>query len=371
MLRSSARIVFFAARLFWTCDAQLLGFEASVFSKEECNKIIALFRQMELEQDERANPLLPLMQGEFSVSRSNRYDDGSLHAEVEQFILPRLLQSHELNQTFTARTPPGTTASAKSLARYIDFTLLHEFLPGGHFDWHVDTKPNDERGRTVNLNIMLSPSSAFAGGELQVGEESLAPQQGDAYIYPAATPHRVRPLHSGARHTLVVALTERHQAEAMGPEAYALRRAEYWGAVEANFQRLTTGALSHEQKVHILFGEHLEALGRTDEAKAAFCQAYRVPSSNSEDPTAQSAQSFAASFFSSGVEALGMKEVGDFGGAGTQPDLQLAQNYLAMAACVDPDHPEASEALAVVREALRLAQQHDSEDLSDLTHDRG
>ena len=159
----------------------------------------------------------------------------------------------------------------------------------------------------------------------------------------------------------------------MGPEAYALRRAEYWAAAEANFRRLTTGALSLEQKVHILFGEHLEAQGRTDEAKAAFCQAYRVPNSESEDPTAQSAQVFAASFFASGVEALGMNAVseGDSSGAGTKPDLHLAQNYLAMAACVDPDHPEASEALAVVRDALRLAKQEQQTTRSEAGGDAG
>ena len=36
------------------------------------------------------------------------------------------------------------------------------------------------------------------------------------------------------------------------------------------------------------------------------------------------------------------------------PDLDLAENYLQMAACVHPEHPEALDALAVVRDAKSI-----------------
>ena len=45
----------------------------------------------------------------------------------------------------------------------------------------------------------------------------------------------------------------------------------------------------------------------------------------------------------------------------SKPDLDLAENYLAMAACADPEHAEAAEALAVVREAKRLRDEAQSQ----------
>ena len=217
------------------------------------------------------------------------------------------------------------------------------------FDWHVDSKPGDRTGRTLNLNVMLSSSdSDFVGGELQVGEEVLAPRQGDAYLYPAAMPHRVGPLASGTRHTLVIALTERHIQPSLEPAAYAERRRAHWERMGEGFERVLSGNLSQTAKVHILHGEHLEAQGRAAEAQAAFCKSYRTFGE-------AASREHAAEFFASGVEALGM-------GGGTQgeaktPDLALAESYLAMAACVHPEHPEAKEALRVVLDAKRMREE--------------
>ena len=99
--------------------------------------------------------------------------------------------------------------------------------------------------------------------------------------------------------------------------------------------------------MHILHGEHLEALGRGADAREAFCKSYRAAA---EPPT------YAAEFYASGVTALGMRNAADVVDAsgGAPPDLPLAESYLAMAACVDPSHPEASQALQVVRDALNI-----------------
>ena len=50
--------------------------------------------------------------------------------------------------------------------------------------------------------------------------------------------------------------------------------------------------------------------------------------------------------------AEGREEQQQPGEAG--PNLQLAEGFLAMAACVDPSHEDAGDALGVVREALRI-----------------
>ena len=68
-------------------------------------------------------------------------------------------------------------------------TLLHEFDEAhDRFDWHVDTKPNDGKARTTNLNVMLSePRVDFGGGALQV-----QPHNVPSACAPA-TRHRTRP----------------------------------------------------------------------------------------------------------------------------------------------------------------------------------
>lgn len=49
-------------------------------------------------------------------------------------------------------------STLQTFSKNIEFVLLHEFQgdKGDFFDWHIDTKPGDGTGRTVNINVMLS-----------------------------------------------------------------------------------------------------------------------------------------------------------------------------------------------------------------------
>lgn len=127
-------------------------------------------------------------------------------------------------------------------ALQVDFVLMHEFKGADFFDWHVDTKPGDGTGRTVNVNVMLSnaalgqqpgqQTAGYVGGGLRVGECDLQPQKGDLYWYPANYPHKVEDVESGTRHTLVMAVKTSDAARAAS---------DYWERGLANFARLTTG----------------------------------------------------------------------------------------------------------------------------------
>jgi hypothetical protein len=366
-----ARSVLAVLTMAAQASAQLLMLQRNAFSTAECEDIVRAFEMMDQEQDNRQNPLLPGMTGSFDVSRANRYATATMNDAVRS-IIARLLSSASLNQTFSEHTPPGATASASIFQEMIDFTLLHEFRADTHtkgFDWHVDSKPGDRTGRTLNVNVMLSaPGQDFDGGELQVGESVVAPSLGDAYVYPAALPHRVSPLERGVRHTLVIALTERHTnadsvdatgGVAIGSAAYSQRRRAYWQGIDAFFERVLKGSLRYEPKVHILHGEHLEAKGESAEAQAAYCKAYRATGTeqmaDDGSTTSDAAARHAADFFHKGEAALGMTG-GSPKGSSTVPNLDLAENYLRMAACVHPEHPEAAAALSVVLEAKRLRQ---------------
>ena len=331
--------------------AQLISLLPNAFSRNECEEIVNLFQSFKAEKDVRSNPLLPLMEGSpFRVARVNRFDDGTdPHSirKLHEAVLVRVrsaLRDHVLVDQLE-------TVDAFSSA--VAFTLLHEFVAEqhDHFDWHIDTKPGDGTGRTMNINVMLSAGDAYEGGELQVGNTTLKPQQGSIYVYPAALPHRVTRLQRGRRYTLILALATRDMSAAAGGVEGGVasdRNADYWHDYwrvrEAAFGELlaeTTGSLADEPKVHILHGEVLEAAGREDEAQQAFCRSYRALSDGG--------LRLSGKFYESGVEALQAEG----------RDLKRAERFLAMAACIDKNHGEAVAAVEVVREALAIVRRRD------------
>lgn len=328
---------------------------AAAFTPSECADLVLAFDDMEREVDRRSIELLPSMEAdEFGVNRVNRFDAGRALMRAGKFDLvhQRLLElgawplllpnaTHTLAEYGAMARRSGVGGAVASL---VDFHLLHEFEPGGHFDWHVDTKPRDGTSRTVNVNVLLSaPGVDYEGGELQVGADAVVASQGDMYVYGAATPHRVSPLTRGRRFTLVIALTEARHEESLGGASSrdtVERRAAYWAQAEANLAALADGPLAAEPKVHILRGEHLEAAGRADEAKRSFCASYRAT------PTAAE---FAAEFVQKGTAELQLD-------GSRRPDLRLAESYLSMALCIAPANSDAADALKVVRDALRLVE---------------
>uniref|UniRef100_A0A6S9TE07 Prolyl 4-hydroxylase alpha subunit Fe(2+) 2OG dioxygenase domain-containing protein n=1 Tax=Chrysotila carterae TaxID=13221 RepID=A0A6S9TE07_CHRCT len=246
-------------------------------------------------------------------------------------------------------------ASASEFHASVEFTLMHEFRPSfDRFDWHVDTKPNDGKWRTFNVNIMLSAASDYTGGQLQVGGRNISAQQGDLYLYPASAPHAVHTVASGVRRTLVLALADPVYAASAryvrgGGGGGGMRRADnvgsfgssaafwrrYWSSTELRFDALAFGPLAAEPKLHLLRGEFLEASGRGDDARGAFCLSYRARPAD--------AANYAQLFLRDGVEALGESET-------PRPQrLAVARAYLQMADCIEPNR-EVQEAIAAIVE---------------------
>ena len=85
------------------------------------------------------------------------------------------------------------------------------------YTWHVDngtpvTRPRFSDGtlleRKLSCSLILSDPDEYEGGELQFHYskaffKSLKPEKGTAVIFPAWLPHRVRPVKSGKRISLV------------------------------------------------------------------------------------------------------------------------------------------------------------------------
>lgn len=80
--------------------------------------------------------------------------------------------------------------------------------PGHYYDWHIDQgQGNAAARRKLTLSVQLSPPDDYEGGELELnadGHPFQAPrEQGTAAVFASTTLHRVAPVTSGLRHSLV------------------------------------------------------------------------------------------------------------------------------------------------------------------------
>jgi PKHD-type hydroxylase len=80
----------------------------------------------------------------------------------------------------------------------------------GHYDWHTDASVHDRNPpRKLSMVLMLSDSSEYQGGQLQVKPLSdnfmtLDQAKGRAWFFPSYVLHRVTPVTRGTRKTIVL-----------------------------------------------------------------------------------------------------------------------------------------------------------------------
>ena len=83
-----------------------------------------------------------------------------------------------------------------------------------HYGWHIDTHPQETNKliRKISCTINLNDPSEYEGGELDLDLykpgfdprwESMTKEEGNAIFFNSSTWHRVRPITSGTRKSLV------------------------------------------------------------------------------------------------------------------------------------------------------------------------
>lgn len=85
------------------------------------------------------------------------------------------------------------------------------YKPNGHYNWHIDSHSHYlEVDRKISATIVLSDPSEYEGGEFEIilnGQVEtphvLKPKIGDVIFFASWLPHRVRPVISGVRKSLV------------------------------------------------------------------------------------------------------------------------------------------------------------------------
>jgi PKHD-type hydroxylase len=79
---------------------------------------------------------------------------------------------------------------------------------GGHYDWHLDIGPGSISHRKISVVIQLSEPNEYEGGDLQImtGSEyvTIPKGKGNVVVFPSFLLHRVVPLTSGNRKSLVL-----------------------------------------------------------------------------------------------------------------------------------------------------------------------
>lgn len=111
-----------------------------------------------------------------------------------------------------------TLAEVNSRFYNFELTGLHEKIQlgiyagndNGHYDWHMDDRKDiQSTPRKLSMALLLSDPSEFEGGKLQVKNVSdvaleVEQKRGRAWFFPSYTLHRVTPVTSGIRRSLVV-----------------------------------------------------------------------------------------------------------------------------------------------------------------------
>jgi PKHD-type hydroxylase len=85
---------------------------------------------------------------------------------------------------------------------------VYDDQEGGHYGWHVDLGGNDVEPRKISLSLQLTDPSHYKGCDLvlEAGNGSYVAERarGTLIAFPSYVLHRVTPIESGIRKSLVI-----------------------------------------------------------------------------------------------------------------------------------------------------------------------
>ena len=85
---------------------------------------------------------------------------------------------------------------------------VYDGQEGGHYNWHVDLGGSDVEPRKISLSLQLSDPSRYEGCDLvlEAGNGAYAAERarGTLIAFPSYVLHRVTPIESGTRKSLVI-----------------------------------------------------------------------------------------------------------------------------------------------------------------------
>lgn len=98
---------------------------------------------------------------------------------------------------------------------FFEALQLVKYEEGQHYDWHCDMGPGHMCNRKVSVTVQLSSPDKYEGGELILddnGQDFIAPKEvGSVTVFPSFMRHKVSPVTSGTRYSLVVWASGTHR----------------------------------------------------------------------------------------------------------------------------------------------------------------
>lgn len=178
------------------------------FTSRQCERIVAMGNQLDHAE--------ATLEGEDDVGIA----DGSIRRSQIAWLPPA-------DDTWWIYDKLATIAERANRRHCFDLTGFEEDVQfttyegsGSFYSWHQDGLDGKVANRKLSIVVQLSDPAAYEGAELQLFEvaedyepderaafELLSSEQGAAVVFPSFELHRVLPLRSGTRHSLVAWVT--------------------------------------------------------------------------------------------------------------------------------------------------------------------
>lgn len=163
-----------------------------IFSKEECDEIIRIGKSKKLQKAGFA-------QADLDVDPTYRISDICW------------LDNMDIPLVYNKLVPLVNEANSKyfnfdlyGFTEHFQFTEYKS--PDGNYKFHMD-KVYNFSARKLSMVIQLTGESEYTGGDLQLllgeAEDSMSRKRGSVFFFPSYVLHRVTPVTSGTRHSLV------------------------------------------------------------------------------------------------------------------------------------------------------------------------
>lgn len=90
------------------------------------------------------------------------------------------------------------------LSGFYEALQLTGYPPGGHYTWHEDNMEPEFTTRKLSLVVQLTDPEKYEGGELVIFPNTRPPRtRGTISFFPSFVTHKVEPVRSGTRYSLV------------------------------------------------------------------------------------------------------------------------------------------------------------------------
>lgn len=165
------------------------------FTKEECEWIISLAEQ------------LPAVTGTIGHGGVQTVNSAIRTSEVKWFKRADIRFMELFYKLQVLAEQANLRSFNFKLSGFLDVQFTKYEAPNGHYDWHEDNNWTDGEPctRKLSMVLQLSDPTTYEGGRLELsrgyGIQELS--QGSVIFFPSFLSHRVIPMISGVRYSLV------------------------------------------------------------------------------------------------------------------------------------------------------------------------